>query len=984
MNVVEKYKGLTSAEVDESREKYGRNEVAPPERDPWWKMYLETFEDPIIRILLIAIGLSMFITGYKYWETNGKEFEWYEPVGVMVAVFLATYIGFINTWKAMKQFDVLNQINGDIPVTVVRNGNITQIPKSEVVVNDIVILETGMEVPADGEILESVSTQINESKLTGESVAVTKLSKENGGAKDNNKTAYPSWKTLSSTNVVSGYAIMRVTEVGEHTEIGKTTKEALTENEEASPLQKQLDKTAQTIGVIAFSVAGLLFVSLVIKGYINREIKADIYGNILIISAILGGFIAMTTVWMPIVYDFFELIGKKKEKPEWLESKSGLFKSIIAGIVIIGLGFLAVKLTGGNAIELIKEKEFLHSVEVMLNYFMIAVTLIVVAVPEGLPMATTIGLAYSMKKMLKENVLVKRMMACEAIGAVTVICTDKTGTLTMNEMRVKAKSFGAETDDFIYEAISINSTANLDRSVLPAKVVGNPTEGAFLLFMEENKVDYGQYRTDFKLESQLPFKTENKYMATSGISAISKKHVIHIKGAPERVIEFCNSEIEGGTGNGVYEIKTLDESRKKEIIEKITEYQNRGMRAIGFAYEEVADSSEGSLEKLSPKMSWLGYIIIEDPPRADVADAIETCRKAGIDVKIITGDNPLTAAEIGNQVKIETGKLEAEHLLTSTEYNELSGEKLVEKTLSLKVLARAKPQDKMTMVNILKENGHVVAMTGDGTNDAPAMNASDCGIAMGKTGTSTAKEAADLILMDDSFSSIVTGILWGRTIYLNIQRFILFQLTVNFTAILIAVSGPFIGIQLPLTVIQMLWVNLIMDTFAALALATEPPVKSIMEKKPRNPKEFIITKSISKHIVATGTLFVVVLLVMLFTYKNQGINLNISELKDGSEELEKATKALTIFFSTFVILQFWNMFNARAYGTNGSVISGLSKNKTFIMIAAAILIGQIIMVQFGGKIFRTVPLNVTEWAAIIGGTSLILVVREVVRLVRGK
>lgn len=972
MNVIEKYKGLNQEQVEENRAKYGRNEVAPPERDPWWKMYLETFEDPIIRLLLIAIGLSMLITGYKYF-TEGH-LEWYEPVGVMIAVFLATYIGFINTWKAMKQFDVLNQINGDIPVTVVRNGNITQIPKSEVVVNDIVILETGMEVPADGEVLESVSMQINESKLTGESVAVTKLSKENGGDKDNKKTAYPAWKVLSSTNVVSGYAVIKVTEVGEHTEIGKTTKEALKENDEASPLQKQLDKTAQAIGVIAFAIAGLLFGMLVARGYMSNEIIADMNGNILLGAALLGGFIAMTTVWLPIVYDFFELIGKEKEKPQWLESKTGFLKTAAAGIMVVAAGAVIVHLTSGHLVDIVKTKEFLHSVEVILNYFMIAVTLIVVGVPEGLPMATTIGLAYSMKKMLKQNVLVKRMMACEAIGAVTVICTDKTGTLTMNEMRVKAKEFGAEIDDFIYEAISVNSTANLDRSALPAKVVGNPTEGAFLLFMEDNKADYGQYRTDFKLESQLPFTTENKYMATSGISAVSKKHVVHIKGAPERVIEFCNSEIAGGTGNGVYETKTLDESRKKEILEKITEYQNRGMRAIGFAYEEVADSSSASLDKLSAKMSWLGYIIIEDPPRADVADAIETCRKAGIDVKIITGDNPLTAAEIGNQVKIEAGKLDSEHLLTSTEYSELQGKELVEKTLNLKVLARAKPQDKLTMVNILKENGHVVAMTGDGTNDAPAMNSSDCGIAMGKTGTSTAKEAADLILMDDSFSSIVTGVLWGRTIYLNIQRFILFQLTVNFTAVFIALVGPFIGVQLPLTVIQMLWVNLIMDTFAALALATEPPVKSIMENKPRNPKEFIITKSIAKNIAGMGTLFIIILLTMLFIYKGQGIDLNS----------KVPSKELTIFFSTFVILQFWNMFNARAYGANGSLISGLAKNKTFLMIAAVILVGQIIMVQFGGKIFRTVPLSVTEWGVVIGGTALILVARELFRVITKK
>lgn len=971
MNIVEKYKGLNEKEVKESREKYGRNEVAPPERATWIEMYLETFEDPIIRLLLIAIGLSLIIAGYKYF-TEGH-FEWYEPVGVMIAVFLATYIGFINTWKAMKQFDVLNQINSDILVTLIRDKNITQIPKSELVVGDILILETGMEIPADGEVLESTSFQVNESKLTGESVAVTKLAKDKDGDKDNNKTAYPLWKCLSSTNVVNGYAIVKVTHVGENTEIGKTTKEALEENDEASPLQKQLDKTAQTIGVIAFSVAAILFTSLMARGYINGDFNTGVYGNVLIWLSILAGMVALIPVWVPIVYDCYDLIGKPKDKPEWLEEGKTVLKTTAIGIIIVMIGLVVVKVANGTVLSILGSETFLGSVQTVLNYFMIAVTLIVVAVPEGLPMATTMGLAYSMKKMLKQNVLVKRMMACEAIGAVTVICTDKTGTLTMNEMRVKETGFNVPLGDFIYEAMSVNSTSNLDRSSTPAKVVGNPTEGAFLLFMEDNKVDYGVFRAEFKLESQLPFNTENKYMATAGLSTVTGKEIVHIKGAPERIMEFCDDElveiVDIERDKSEFKCSNLDKNKKKNILEKIATYQNRGMRVIGFAYENIEDTISCSLDKTFSKMTWLGYVVIEDPPRADVPAAIEKCRKAGIDVKIITGDNPLTAAEIGNQVNIEKGKLGNSHLTVSTDYNKLKGKNLVDKTLELKVLARAKPEDKLVLVNILKQNGHVVAMTGDGTNDAPAMNASDCGIAMGKTGTSTAKEAADLILMDDSFSSIVTGVLWGRTIYLNIQRFILFQLTVNFTAIIIAVLGPFIGVQLPLTVIQMLWVNLIMDTFAALALATEPPVDSIMEIRPRDPKEFIITNSIFKNIVSIGSVFVIVLLALIFTFKSDG-NMSMKEL--------------TIFFSTFVIMQFWNMFNSRSFGTRGSVFQGLFKNRMFLFIAAVILIGQIIMVQFGGKIFRTVPLSFMEWAIIIGLTSLTVVIKEVFNILTNK
>lgn len=964
MNLATKYKGLTEKEVLESRKQNGENSVPPPERDPWWKMYLETYEDPIIRILLIAIILSMVITVYKF-KTTGH-FEWYEPVGVIVAVLLATYIGFINTWKAMKQFDVLNQVNSDIKVIVIRDGNITEVPKTQIVVGDVVILETGTEVPADGEILETTSLQINESKLTGESVPVTKVAKDLI-KEESKKTAYPAYKCLSSTIVQNGYGVLKITSVGEHTEIGKTTKDALSENEDPSPLQKQLDKTAQVIGVVAFGVASLLFTILLLRGYIVKDISLNNAGNIMIVGSIIAGILALIPVWTPILYDYYELREIEKEKPAWLEGKRAYLYSLLSAALVFAVTIILVSVFGEvNFKEEFASKEFLNAVENILNYFMIAVTLIVVAVPEGLPMATTMGLAFSMKKMLKKNVLVKRMLACEAIGAVTVICTDKTGTLTMNEMRVKDSVFSVEQDDFIYELLSVNGTANLDRMSNPPKVVGNPTEGAFLLHLENNKKDYGTYRANFTLECQVPFSTENKYMAVAGLSDISKKHVIFAKGAPERVIEFCIEEAQSGS-LGEYETSKLSETRKKEILENIVTYQNRGMRVIGFAYENVTDSSACTIEKLNNSMVWLGFMVIEDPPRPDVADAIKMCRKAGIDVKIITGDNPLTAAEIGNQIGIEEGKLDLEHLLTSDGYNELEGQSQIDKTLSLKVLARAKPADKMTMVNILKANGHVVAMTGDGTNDAPAMNSSDCGIAMGISGTATAKEASDLILMDDSFSSIVTGVLWGRTIYLNIQKFILFQLTVNFVAIVMAVIGPFIGVEFPLTVIQMLWVNLIMDTFAALALATEPPKLSIMEEKPRNPKEFIITKKIAKEILLNGSIMLAILISMLVMWTRKEGGLTIREE--------------SIFFSTFILFQFWNLFNARVFGDKRHLFEGLKENKIFSYISLVILVGTVIMVQVGDKVFRTVALDLSTWLKIIGFTSIIVIISSVKKMI---
>ncbi|MBP6713942.1 MAG: cation-translocating P-type ATPase [Aliarcobacter sp.] len=956
MNFTTEFKGLTEEEVIKNRKEYGENVVPPPERDPWWKMYLETYEDPIIRILLIAIVLSLIISGYKFYSTG--HFEWYEPVGVIVAVLLATYIGFINTWKAMKQFDVLNQVNNDIKVIVIRNGYVTEVPKTQIVVGDVVILETGAEIPADGDILEATSLQVNESKLTGESVPVNKLPEKKIEGK-NTKTAYAPNQVLSSTIVQNGYGLMRVSAVGENTEIGKTTKEALEENEDPSPLQKQLDKTAQVIGVIAFGVASVLFTILLLRGLIVKDITLTKSGLILLLGIIGTGLFLLTPVWLPIIYDYYEIKEIDKEKPEWLESSKAYIYSIVVGLIFFGLFLFVGNATSESGLVFeIKDERFLNAIEHILNYFMIAVTLIVVAVPEGLPMATTMGLAFSMKKMLKENVLVKRMMACEAIGAVTVICTDKTGTLTMNEMRVKDKQFFVDEDEFFYEMISVNGTANLDRTSEPAKVVGNPTEGSFLLYLEGKKIDYSKYRADFNIECEIPFNTQNKYMVVAGLSNITKEHVVFAKGAPEKLIEFCNKEALSGS-NGKYNFGELNKNRKTEIIDRIIEFQNRGMRVIGFAYEPVKDRSACNIEELKTSLIWLGFMVIEDPPRKDVPNAIKMCQKAGIEVKIITGDNPLTAAEIGKQVGISGGKFNEGELITSDDYNLLNGNALTQETLKLKVLARAKPADKMTMVNILKANGHVVAMTGDGTNDAPAMNASDCGIAMGISGTATAKEASDLILMNDSFSSIVTGVLWGRTIYLNIQKFILFQLTVNFVAIVMAVIGPFIGVEFPLTVIQMLWVNLIMDTFAALALATEPPKESIMEEKPRNPKDFIITSKMTKDIVFTGTIMLITLIAMLLYWKSKG------EIGLGEQ---------SIFFTTFILFQFWNLFNARIFGDRRGLFEGLKENKIFTYIALTILVVTFIMVQSGTQIFRTAPLSLITWVKIFGFTSLISVI----------
>lgn len=964
------YEGLNDQQVLESRSKNGRNLLTPPPKTPWWEMLLEKFEDPIIRILIFAVFVSFGVQFMLLFQ--GKHAEFFEPVGIIIAVLLATLLGFLNEFKASREFEVLNQFNEKTPVTVIRNGNHHSIPKDEIVVGDLVVVETGMEIPADGELLEAVFLQINESKLTGESMPVTKLSKEICNELKNERDAYERYIVLNGTTVANGHGLMLVTAVGDNTEIGKTARAAIETNDDKTPLEKELDKLAKMISVFAFSLSGMVFAALTLKSIFFEEAFRNLsHAQVYVSSfASVGIFIMLIPIWMPVVFDAFLLFGKEKEIPDIFDGKKGWRNSIVTGLIIIGAGLLSAKIIGLDLTNIF-DANYLTVEKEILTFFMISVTLIVVSVPEGLPMSTTISLAYSMRKMMKQNVLTKRMLACETIGAVTTICTDKTGTLTMNEMRVFETEFEFKKDfnlidkklkELIFEAVSINSTANLDFLTGKPEVIGNPTEGAMLLWMNDFGERSTKFRSDFNVECQIPFNTENKYMATSGFSELQQKNIVHVKGAPEIILNHATTAIKDGK---LIDVKSVE----KEIKEKVLNFQRRGMRVIGFGYEEVADASACSISKIPPTLTWLGFIAISDPIRPEVPEAIRLCRKAGIEVKIVTGDNPLTAMEIGNQVGIEDfGELKLEHAITGTEFEVLKGKELRDKATELKILSRAKPIDKLTLVKELKASGKVVAVTGDGTNDAPAMNNADIGLAMGKTGTSIAKEAADMILLDDSFTSIVTGVMWGRSLYQNIQKFILFQLTVNVVAVIIALVGPFIGVNFPLTVIQMLWVNLIMDTFAALALSTEPPHKEIMDRPPRKPKDFIITKEMAVAIPAWGISFVIFLLGLLIWFGNEGIT----------------TKELTYFFSTFVFMQFWNLFNARCLGVSDSAFKGVKENQAFVITIVVIFIGQILMVQYGGAVFRTVPMSLIEWTTIIAGTSVVLWIGEIVRFVSRK
>ncbi|MDR0688567.1 MAG: calcium-translocating P-type ATPase, PMCA-type, partial [Prevotellaceae bacterium] len=776
------YTGLTDAQVLESRNQHGENVLTPPEKESLWSQFLEKFTDPIIIILLVALALSIGVSCYEFFSGHAGVSAFFEPAGILIAVLLATVVGFCFELSANKKFEVLNKVNDDTLVKVIRNGNICQIPKKEVVVGDIVVLETGEEVPADGELLEAISLQINESTLTGEPV----IKKTTNPANFEKDATYPSNHALKGTTVADGHGIMQVSKVGDATEYGKVYEGAQIDGSVETPLNQQLNRLAGMITKASYAIAALIIAGRLVSYFIGLE-----------------------------AFD-------------WIAFGGYFLKTV-----------------------------------------MIAVTVIVVAVPEGLPMSVTLSLALSMKRMLSTNNLVRKMHACETMGAATVICTDKTGTLTQNQMKVWSYDFYDFNDclnknsqsnptnhspDIIYEGIAANSTAYLDFSD-PAKVkaLGNPTEGALLLWLHDSGVSYLPLREDAEVVEQLTFSTERKYMATIVSSPLLGKKVLYVKGAPEIVLGLCKSI----------------PAEKSEIEKQLLDYQNKAMRTLGFAYQIVEDDNahihEGQLQNTS--LTFLGIVAISDPVRAEVPDAVKSCLSAGIGVKIVTGDTPGTAKEIGRQIGLwEKGEDESHHL-TGTEFAAMSDESLLSRILGLKILSRARPMDKQRLVQLLQSKNQVVAVTGDGTNDAPALNVAQVGLSMGD-GTSVAKEASDITILDNSFSSISRAVMWGRSLYQNIQRFILFQMTINVAACLIVLIGAFLGTESPLTVTQMLWVNLIMDTFAALALASLPPNEKVMKDKPRKTTDYIISKPMAKSILGVGMLFVALLFGLVQYFKH--------------------------------------------------------------------------------------------------------------------
>lgn len=853
--------GLTDEQVKQSREQHGKNVLTPPQRTSLWKLYLDKYRDPIIQILLVAAFVSLILA---FIEKN-----FMETIGIFVAVFLATTVGFYFERDAAKKFNLLTALSEEQPVKVRRNGKVMEIPRHDVVVGDVVLVEVGDEVPADGELIVCNDLQINESTLTGE--PVTEKSLEGGG-----DGAYPRNIILRSTMVMNGRGEFVVTAVGDATEIGKVAKKSTEQTSVETPLHMQLDKLAKMISKV-------------------------------------GSVVSVAAFFIFLIHDILT-------NPAW----------------------------GG--------KDYFYMAEIVLKYFMMAVTLIVMAVPEGLPMAITLSLALNMRRMLKSNNLVRKLHACETMGAVTVICTDKTGTLTQNKMQVSALELKLGDEALLDTAIALNSTAELN----DGKPIGNPTESALLLWLDAQDKDYEELRKQVNVLKQLPFSTERKMMAT--LAEVDGETYLFVKGAPEIVMKKC----------------IIEDRMQRQSVEELDEWQHKAMRTLAFAYKKIEASIMRTSRTSTAEVVALldandlqlqAIAAIADPIRPDVPAAVQECRHAGIEVKVVTGDTAATALEIGKQIGVfedepenigADGSLTSldQQMITGEQWEALSDEEAYERAKDIRVMSRARPTDKQRLVAMLQKRGEVVAVTGDGTNDAPALHYAHVGLSLG-SGTSVAKEASDMTLLDDSFKSIANAVMWGRSLYRNLQRFLFFQLVVNVAALLLVLGGSVIGTEMPLTVTQILWVNLIMDTFAALALASLPPSHEVMKDKPRKASDFIINKSIGFGILFCGIVFFLVMFALLVYCERRG--------KGGVDVHE-----LTMFFTTFVMIQFWNLFNAKALMSHHTAFRHFLKDKGMILVLVLVLVGQWIIVTFGGEMFRTTPLSLHEWLLIIGSTSVVI------------
>lgn len=949
MSTKENFKGLTDAEVSQSRKTYGANVLTPPRRNPWWRDFLAKFSDPLIIVLLIAGVLSVGISFYEYFGLGQDWKVFFEPMGILMAILLATGLAFIFERRANKAFNLLNRVSDDELVEVLRNGFATSVPRRDIVVGDIVMLNTGDEIPADGELLDAVTLSVDESSLTGEPI-----SHKTVDPNDFDKEAtYPSDHVMRGTKVMEGHGVMRVLKVGDATEMGKVFVEAQIDDSVKTPLNEQLDGLTRLITAFSYVFAGLIIVAQIIHflGW--------------------GAWQAWSLI-LPVALFFWLVI---KKFPGWSKTACVLTIMVFFAIFIAMVcGAFALINPGADA------EAWSTLLAHTLKTLMIAVSLIVVAVPEGLPMAVTLSLAYSMSRMLKTNNLVRKMHACETMGATTVICTDKTGTLTQNQMQVyKTNFFGNPSDEVIAEGIAVNSTAQLDMSGDKPEVLGNPTEGALLLWLQRRGADYQTLRRDAVRVAELPFTTERKYMATVVRSATGH-NILYVKGAPEIVYAMCRNTA-GVSKDGVDAL--------------LLDYQNQAMRTLGFAYQVLADGDVtiAADKVVARNLTFLGVVAISDPVRPDVPEAVREVVDAGIKIKIVTGDTPATAKEIGRQIGLWNDASDCDrNIITGPEFAQLSDSELRDRVGDLKIIARARPMDKKRLVEALQANGEVVAVTGDGTNDAPALRAAHVGLSMGD-GTSVAKEASDITIVDNSFASIGRAVMWGRSLYRNIQRFLLFQLTVNVAACFLVLVGSFIGSESPLTVTQMLWVNLIMDTFGAMALASLPPSPSVMKDKPRDRKSSILTLPMIYELLEVGFLFFAITLGFYCIFEATDVT-SIPSMFHAlpKSDLGMTPYEMTLLFSIFVWTHFFYLFDTRCFETHRSVFR-LPMSGGFWTIVLVIVVGQIFITEVAYEFFNVAPMfHTSDWKwngagaldflIIVSASSLVLWVRELYTLLR--
>ncbi len=1015
--VLDSERGLSKQQVLQMREKFGRNELTPPEREPWWKLLLEKFDDPTIKILIAAAVISLLMTAAEKWLLKDPDASFIDSIGIFLAVLLATLVGYFSERKSAKEFELLNKVKDDIRVKVLREGQLEEISIGELVVGDLIRVDLGDKIPADGIVVDSLGLLVDQSLLTGESVPVEKKSldlasvgkedlrefEQRGMVDENSQLA-------RGTMVCDGHGMFLVTDVGDRTKLGQIAAK-LAEKSEAeaeTPLVQKLTVLAKQISVVGVTASMSIFTIMALHAVFHSKLDDHWIenGTSLFYVSLVGAIVLSLLAYRFALEPFFSSMDMKPHK-RWL--KAVLHIPLLVGCWAILAGVLEIGFGGdpGLAIPMLND---------LLLSFIVAVTIIVVAVPEGLPMMVTVSLALNMMKMAKENCLIRKLVASETIGSATIICTDKTGTLTQNKMRAiwffaGMKEFDRDhVDDLVnspewnrfVDGIAINTEANLN-IVEQSEVVGigNPTECSLLMLLHENGVDYRDNRDKYPRIHELSHNSQRKMSMVmvkreKGKREEGEKGIYHqcfMKGAPERILENCSGVLVGGNVEPI-------EQYRDAIEAALVKASEQALRVI--ALSERVSEGVCDFEKEPERCIHcgthvlVGLVGIADPIRPEVAAAVQTCFDAGIQVKMITGDALPTAVAIAKQAGIlqedrgqrvedrkgitdyELGNREA--VLTSEQFAKISDDDLPEVAENLRVLARSTPMDKLRLVKALHKRGEVVAMTGDGTNDAPALKHADVGLSMGIAGTEVAKEASDIVLMDDNFKSIVTGVWWGRTLYKNIQKFLQFQLSVNVVALLCALVGPMVGVPLPFTVTQLLWINIIMDTFAAIALSTDPPRSKTMRQKPISRTDHIITPAMGLTILLNSLYQVAILFAALWGGWFLTQPHDYAAFAEPKDPIN--LEAFTVFFTIFIMFLFWRIFTSRALDHDESAFSLLAKNRLFLLIAGLILVVQIIMVQASGtdretqsllgKVFRTEALTLLQWLKITALTATII------------